>query len=81
MSKIKEVMLKGYCKVASFKQTLSNNKADENVSKVVWIMIVFLLCAVLVGLLVTAFQGSISTWFNQTVSNWFPAAGETRPTV
>ena len=39
MNKIKELMLKGCSRIASAKNAMANNVADENVSKVAWIVL------------------------------------------
>lgn len=81
MNAVKGLILKGYCRVSAAKCALKNRIADENVSKVAWIVIVFLVAAIFLTVLITGFNSTIKTWFNATLGSWFPAAGELRPTT
>lgn len=81
MNNVKGLILKGYCRVSAAKAALKNRTADENVSKVTWIVAAFLVAAVVIGFIVAAYNGTVRAWFNTTVGSWFPAAGEARPAV
>ncbi len=50
---------------------LSDNRGDENISKMIWIAIVFVVGAILLLLITTAFKGPISNWYNNTIDGWF----------
>lgn len=50
---------------------LADNRGDENISKMIWIAIVFVVGAVLLALVVGAFKGPISNWFKGVIDSWF----------
>lgn len=50
---------------------LTDNRGDENISKMIWIAIVFVVGAILLLLITTAFKGPISNWYNNTINGWF----------
>lgn len=50
---------------------LADNRGDENISKMIWIAIVFVVGAILLALIVAAFKGPISDWFNGVIESWF----------
>ena len=53
------------------KQHLKENSGDENISKMTWVAIVFVIGAILLLLTATAFKGPIQEWYNGVVSEWF----------
>jgi hypothetical protein len=55
----------------ALKAHLSNNAGDENVSKMIWIVIVFVVGAILLTLITTAFSGKISDWYRGLINSWF----------
>ena len=68
--------------IKSVKAHLADNSGDENVSKLIWIVIAFIVGAALLAILSGAFakDGAIDTWLDATMQKWFPAAGENAPT-
>ena len=61
-----------------FWKHLHNNKGDENVSKLIWIVIAFVIGALLLSTMSVAFRtdgtGAISGWLNSSLENWFGEA-------
>ena len=53
------------------KQHLRENCGDENVSKMTWVAIVFLVGTTLFMLTIAAFKGPIQTWYTDMVAPWF----------
>ena len=68
---------------------LSDNRGDENISKMIWVAIVFVVGAILLVLVTSAFQNPIKTWFETTVKAWFnkdttgkyPTSANTNPSI
>ena len=57
--------------VQTVKAHLCDNHGDENISKLIWVAIVFVVGAIMLVLFQTAFKGTISNWFNNIINNWF----------
>ena len=53
------------------KQLLLDNHGDENISKMIWVAIVFIAGAILLGLIAYAFRAPISQWYAKTIGSWF----------
>lgn len=53
---------------------LADNRGDENISKMIWVAIVFVVGAILLLLITTAFKGPISNWYNNVINEWFNCA-------
>ncbi len=53
------------------KSILKNNSGDENISKLIWVAIVFVCGAILLGIIYAAFNGIIRNWYNNTMNSWF----------
>ena len=67
-------------KFIELKSHLADNTGDENVSKLIWIVIVFVVGAALLTILSGAFDenGIINTWLTGSLDNWFQNT-EARP--
>lgn len=52
---------------------LCDNSGDENITKLIWISIAFIVGAILLALLTQAFKGPIKNWFVNKVNEWFNA--------
>ena len=50
---------------------LADNRGDENISKMIWVAIVFVVGAILLLMITTAFQGPIKNWYNGVINGWF----------
>ena len=50
---------------------LADNRGDENISKMIWVAIVFVIGAILLLMITTAFQGPIKNWYNGVINGWF----------
>lgn len=57
--------------ISRIKNHLLDNRGDENVSKMTWVAIIFVVGAILLLLTTTAFSGPIKNWYNNTVAEWF----------
>ena len=53
---------------------LADNRGDENISKMIWVAIVFVVGAILLIILTSAFEGPIRSWFESVVADWFNTA-------
>ena len=67
---------------------LADNRGDENISKMIWVAIVFVVGAILLIMVSSAFQGPIKTWYETVIKDWFKqstgaygSAADNRPTV
>ncbi|MBR2300442.1 MAG: hypothetical protein IKA41_00590 [Bacteroidaceae bacterium] len=58
-------------KLLAVRAHLADNRGDENVSKMIWIAIVFIVGAILLAIITAAFNGKIKTWFNGLIDSWF----------
>ena len=52
---------------------LADNRGDENISKMIWVAIVFVVGAILLLMITTAFEGPIKNWYNGVINGWFNA--------
>lgn len=61
------------------KQTIINlmndNSGDENIVKMVWIAIVFIVGAILLVMISTSFNGPIHDWYQKIINGWFDKNG------
>ena len=55
----------------TIKNHLTDNKGDENISKMIWVAIVFVVGAIMLLLITTAFKGPIKNWYNGVIDDWF----------
>jgi hypothetical protein len=53
---------------------LADNRGDENISKMIWVAIVFVVGAILLLLITSAFNGPIKNWYNNVINGWFNSA-------
>jgi hypothetical protein len=53
------------------RQHLTDNRGDENTSKMIWVAIVFVVGAILLLLITTAFKEPIKNWYDDTIAEWF----------
>ncbi len=67
---------------------LADNRGDENISKMIWVAIVFVVGAILLVMVTSAFQGPIKTWYDNVINDWFKSDtgaydenADSRPTV
>ena len=50
---------------------LADNSGDENISKMIWVAIVFVVGAILLVIVTSAFKGPIKNWYVKTINEWF----------
>ena len=50
---------------------LKDNSGDENITKMIWISVAFIVGAIILAILTNAFRGPIANWFNAKVNEWF----------
>lgn len=50
---------------------LADNCGDENISKMIWVAIAFIVGAILLVMVTSAFQGPIYEWYTKVVKDWF----------
>ncbi len=50
---------------------LCDNRGDENITKMIWIAISFVVGAILLALIVGAFKGPVSSWYEGVIKSWF----------
>lgn len=55
----------------TIKNHLTDNKGDENISKMIWVAIVFVVGSIMLILITAAFKGPISEWYNGVIKGWF----------
>jgi hypothetical protein len=59
------------------KNHLADNSGDENVSKLIWIVIAFVVGGLMLTLLSNAFsKGAVKEWFDAVFESWFNKGGE-----
>ncbi len=59
------------------KEHLSDNHADVNIAKMIWVAIAFVVGAIILIMVTSAFQTPIHDWFQHVVDSWFkPQNGE-----
>ena len=54
---------------------LADNRGDENISKMIWVAIVFVVGAILLVMVTSAFRGPIKRWYEKVVTDWFDTNG------
>lgn len=54
---------------------LADNRGDENISKMIWVAIVFVVGAILLIMVTSAFKGPIKTWYETVIKDWFDPSG------
>ena len=54
---------------------LADNRGDENISKMIWVAIVFVVGAILLIMVTSAFRGPIKRWYEKVVTDWFATNG------
>lgn len=54
---------------------LKDNSGDENISKMVWVCIVFTVAAILLLMITSAFENEIKTWYHEVIKSWFDDSG------
>lgn len=50
---------------------LADNRGDENISKMIWVAIVFVVGAILLLMITAAFNGPIREWYEGVIDSWF----------
>lgn len=55
----------------TIKNHLKENSGDENISKMTWVAIIFLVGTTLFLFITAAFKGSVQNWYNDSVVVWF----------
>lgn len=50
---------------------LADNRGDENISKMIWVAIVFVVGAIMLLMVTNAFKGPIKSWFDGVINGWF----------
>lgn len=50
---------------------LADNRGDENISKMIWVAIVFVVGAIMLLMVTNAFKGPIKNWFDSVIDSWF----------
>ena len=60
-------------RLADLRAHLRDNTGDENITKMIWIVIVFVVGGIMLGLVsgVFAEDGIVGTWFNGIFTDWF----------
>lgn len=54
---------------------MKDHSGDENITKMVWIAIVFIVGAILLVMVSTAFNGPIHDWYQKVINGWFDKNG------
>lgn len=70
-------------KFIELKSHLADNTGDENVSKLIWIVIVFVVGALMLTLLSDAFKtnGAIKDYLDKSFAKWFIPDGDGRTPI
>ena len=55
---------------------LADNRGDENISKMIWVAIAFVVGAILLVMVTSAFQGPIHDWYTGVIKSWFDPSAE-----
>lgn len=58
-------------KLNAVRTHLVDNRGDENVSKMIWVAIAFIVGAILLAIITAAFNGKITEWYNDLIAKWF----------
>ena len=53
------------------KNHLLDNSGDENITRMIWISVAFIIGAIILAILTNAFRGPIANWFNNKIAEWF----------
>ena len=53
------------------RKLLADNSGDENISKMIWVCIVFTVGAILLLMVTSAFEIEIKTWYKAVIKSWF----------
>ena len=61
--------------IKTAKKLITNNTGDENITKMVWVAIVFIVGAILLVMVSTAFNGPIHDWYQKVIRGWFDKDG------
>ena len=61
--------------IKTAKKLITNNTGDENITKMVWVAIVFIVGAILLVMVSTAFNGPIHDWYQKVIRGWFDKGG------
>ncbi len=56
------------------KQIFKDNKADENVTKLVWVCIVFVVGAIILAIVYAGFHDVAGPWLTNTFTSWWTNA-------
>jgi len=59
----------------TLRSLLKDNRGDENISKLIWICIVFTVGAILLLMITAAFSGEIKNWYRKVIKSWFDESG------
>ena len=54
---------------------MRDNSGDENITKMIWVAIVFIVGAILLVLITSAFNGPIHDWYENVINDWFTQDG------
>lgn len=57
------------------RKLLADNSGDENISKMIWVCIVFTVGAILLLMVTSAFENEIKTWYKAVIQSWFDESG------
>ena len=57
------------------RKLLADNSGDENISKMIWVCIVFTVGAILLLMVTSAFENEIKTWYKSVIKSWFDESG------
>ena len=57
------------------KNHLRDNCGDENISKMIWVAIVFVVGAILLIMVTSAFRGPVKRWYETVANDWFDQDG------
>lgn len=58
-------------KLNAVKNHITDNRGDENVAKMIWIAVAFIIGAIILALLTWAFKTPITNWFKSVINSWF----------
>ena len=57
------------------RKLFADNSGDENISKMIWVCIVFTVGAILLLMVTSAFENEIKTWYKSVITSWFDGSG------
>lgn len=58
-------------RIADVRAHLRDNTGDENITKMIWIVIVFVVGALLLGAVTGAFEDIVQPWLTNIFNDWF----------